>query len=81
MTVQAERGRHFERRNPLDDALTKGAKLLCGGKAGVAEFTELRWITVQATPRHHPLRSRRGNRPGEREAEAPFTRYVVRPSP
>ena len=23
-----------------------------GGKAGVAEFTELRWITVQLAPRH-----------------------------
>jgi benzaldehyde dehydrogenase (NAD) len=23
-----------------------------GGKAGVAEFTELRWITLQTTPRH-----------------------------
>ena len=26
-----------------------------GGKAGVAEFTELRWITVQTTPRHYPF--------------------------
>ncbi len=26
-----------------------------GGKAGVAEFTELRWITLQTTPRHYPL--------------------------
>lgn len=26
-----------------------------GGKAGVAEFTELRWITVQMTPRHYPF--------------------------
>ncbi|MFY9513146.1 MAG: aldehyde dehydrogenase [Rubrivivax sp.] len=26
-----------------------------GGKAGVAEFTELRWVTVQTTPRHYPF--------------------------
>ena len=26
-----------------------------GGKAGVAEFTELRWITVQLGPRHYPF--------------------------
>jgi len=26
-----------------------------GGKAGIAEFTELRWITVQTTPRHYPF--------------------------
>ncbi len=26
-----------------------------GGKAGIAEFTELRWITVQLTPRHYPF--------------------------
>jgi len=26
-----------------------------GGKAGVAEFTELRWVTIQTTPRHYPF--------------------------
>jgi vanillin dehydrogenase len=26
-----------------------------GGKAGINEFTELRWITVQTTPRHYPF--------------------------
>jgi vanillin dehydrogenase len=26
-----------------------------GGKAGVAEFTDLRWITVQTEPRHYPF--------------------------
>lgn len=26
-----------------------------GGKAGIAEFTELRWITMQTTPRHYPF--------------------------
>lgn len=26
-----------------------------GGRAGIAEFTELRWITVQTQPRHYPF--------------------------
>ena len=26
-----------------------------GGKAAIAEFTELRWITIQTTPRHYPF--------------------------
>lgn len=26
-----------------------------GGKAGIHEFTELRWITVQTAPRHYPF--------------------------
>src|SRR5690606_5414721 len=26
-----------------------------GGKAGIAEFTALRWITIQNEPRHYPL--------------------------
>jgi benzaldehyde dehydrogenase (NAD) len=26
-----------------------------GGRAGVYEFTELRWITIQTTPRHYPF--------------------------
>ncbi|KLU24645.1 salicylaldehyde dehydrogenase [Caballeronia mineralivorans PML1(12)] len=26
-----------------------------GGKAGIAEFTDLRWITVQTTPRQYPF--------------------------
>jgi benzaldehyde dehydrogenase (NAD) len=26
-----------------------------GGKAGVAEFTELRWLTVQSGPNHYPI--------------------------
>jgi acyl-CoA reductase-like NAD-dependent aldehyde dehydrogenase len=26
-----------------------------GGKAGIDEFTELRWLTVQTTPAHHPF--------------------------
>ncbi len=26
-----------------------------GGKAGIAEFTELRWVTIQTQPRHYPF--------------------------
>ncbi|MFM7971171.1 MAG: aldehyde dehydrogenase [Betaproteobacteria bacterium] len=26
-----------------------------GGRAGIAEFTELRWVTMQTTPRHYPF--------------------------
>ena len=26
-----------------------------GGKAGVAEFTELRWVTVETQPGHYPI--------------------------
>ncbi len=26
-----------------------------GGKAAIAEFTDLRWITIQTTPRHYPF--------------------------
>jgi acyl-CoA reductase-like NAD-dependent aldehyde dehydrogenase len=26
-----------------------------GGKAGIAEFTELRWITIASQPRHYPI--------------------------
>jgi len=26
-----------------------------GGKAGIAEFTDLRWVTVQTAPRHYPF--------------------------
>ena len=33
----------------------KPVVLELGGKAGVNEFTELRWITVQTTPRHYPF--------------------------
>jgi hypothetical protein len=25
-----------------------------GGKAGIAEFTELRWITIETGPQHYP---------------------------
>jgi len=34
----------------------KGSGLGCfGGQAGIHEFTELRWITVQTKPRHYPF--------------------------
>jgi benzaldehyde dehydrogenase (NAD) len=26
-----------------------------GGKTGINELTELRWITIQTTPRHYPF--------------------------
>ncbi len=26
-----------------------------GGKAGIEEFTELRWMTMQLGPRHYPI--------------------------
>ena len=26
-----------------------------GGKAGIAEFTDLRWVTLQTAPRHYPF--------------------------
>lgn len=39
----------------IDDALAKGAMLVCGGKAGIEAFTELRWITMQTTLRHYPF--------------------------
>ena len=26
-----------------------------GGKAGIAEFTELRWITIETGPHHYPI--------------------------
>lgn len=50
----------------IDDALHKGATLAAGGvngsgygrfggKAGVAEFTELRWISLETQPPHYPI--------------------------
>lgn len=26
-----------------------------GGKAAIAEFTDLRWITIQTSSRHYPI--------------------------
>jgi hypothetical protein len=31
-----------------------------GGRAGVAEFTELRWITVETQPGHYPFPAETG---------------------
>jgi vanillin dehydrogenase len=60
----AHRIRHLPRQRP--DRARRGADAVrrrqglsgygrFGGKAGIAEFTELRWITVQTTPRHYPF--------------------------
>ena len=38
------------------DATVKGSGYgRFGGKAGIAEFTDLRWITVQDGPIHYPI--------------------------
>ncbi len=26
-----------------------------GGQAAIAEFTDLRWVTIQTTPQHYPI--------------------------
>ena len=50
---------HINGRTVLDEAQmpfggVKGSSIgRCGGKAGVAEFSELRWITVQLRPRQY----------------------------
>ena len=31
------------------------AQMPFGGKAGIEEFTELRWITLQDGPQHYPI--------------------------
>jgi benzaldehyde dehydrogenase (NAD) len=31
------------------------AQMSFGGKAGVAEFTDLRWISLQTPPQHYPF--------------------------
>ena len=45
---------HDEARMPFGGVKGSGVGRF-GGKAGIAEFTELRWITVQTTPRHYPF--------------------------
>lgn len=45
---------HDEAQMPFGGVKSSGAGRF-GGMAGVAEFTELRWITVQTTPRHYPF--------------------------
>jgi hypothetical protein len=45
--VDAARGATFERLNPLYGRF--------GGDAGIAEFTDLRWLTIATTPVHYPF--------------------------
>ena len=45
---------HDEAQMPFGGAKGSGLGRF-GGKAGIAEFTELRWVTVQTTPRHYPF--------------------------
>lgn len=45
---------HDEAQMPFGGAKDSGYGRF-GGKAGVAEFTNLRWITIQTGPRHYPI--------------------------
>ena len=45
---------HDEAQMPFGGVKSSGYGRL-GGKAGVDAFTELRWITLQTTPRHYPF--------------------------
>lgn len=45
---------HDEAQMPFGGVKASGVGRF-GGKAGVAEFTELRWITMQTTPRQYPF--------------------------
>jgi len=45
---------HDEAQMPFGGVKGSGMGRL-GGKAGIAEFTDLRWVTVQITPRHYPF--------------------------
>lgn len=45
---------HDEAQMPFGGVKSSGMGRF-GGLAGVAEFTDLRWITVQTTPRHYPF--------------------------
>jgi vanillin dehydrogenase len=45
---------HDEAQMPFGGVMASGYGRF-GGKAAIAEFTELRWITVQTGPRHYPL--------------------------
>ena len=42
-------------RGLIEDAVSKGAALVTGGKAAINEFTELRWITIQIGPHPYPF--------------------------
>lgn len=45
---------HDEAQMPFGGVKSSGSGRF-GGKAGVHEFTELRWVTLQTTPRHYPF--------------------------
>ncbi|WP_440532671.1 aldehyde dehydrogenase [Variovorax sp. YR566] len=45
---------HDEAQMPFGGVKSSGLGRF-GGRAGIAEFTDLRWITVQTTPRHYPF--------------------------
>jgi acyl-CoA reductase-like NAD-dependent aldehyde dehydrogenase len=45
---------HDEAQMPFGGVIGSGYGRF-GGKAAIAEFTDLRWITVQTTPRHFPI--------------------------
>jgi acyl-CoA reductase-like NAD-dependent aldehyde dehydrogenase len=45
---------HDEAQMPFGGVKSSGIGRF-GGRAGVHEFTELRWLTVQTTPRHYPF--------------------------
>jgi acyl-CoA reductase-like NAD-dependent aldehyde dehydrogenase len=45
---------HDEAQMPFGGVKSSGQGRF-GGKAAIAEFTELRWITIQTTPRHYPI--------------------------
>ena len=45
---------HDEAQMPFGGVKSSGMGRF-GGKAAIAEFTDLRWITVQTTPRHYPF--------------------------
>ena len=45
---------HDEAQMPFGGAKASGYGRF-GGKAGIAEFTELRWITIETGPQHYPI--------------------------
>jgi benzaldehyde dehydrogenase (NAD) len=45
---------HDEAQMPFGGVKSSGLGRF-GGQAGIAEFTDLRWITVQTAPRHYPF--------------------------
>jgi acyl-CoA reductase-like NAD-dependent aldehyde dehydrogenase len=45
---------HDEAQMPFGGVMNSGYGRF-GGKAAIAEFTDLRWLTIQTTPRHYPI--------------------------